>query len=121
MRASGNSARMAMMASMPLMSGSRRSISVTSGRCSPELLHRLAAGRRLRHELHVGLVVDDRRDALAQERMVVNAEHSYRGSIAHDDVTLSATLCGGDRQGEMPPVPGRSARLRYRLTPGSRP
>ena len=34
MRASGNSLRMAIIASMPLMSGSRMSMSVTSGRCS---------------------------------------------------------------------------------------
>ena len=37
-------------------------------------LDRFAAGRRLRHHDHVGLVGDDRGDAFAQQRMVVDAE-----------------------------------------------
>ena len=90
---------MAVMASMPLMSGRRRSISVTSGRCAPELLHRVTAGRRLRHELHAGLVGDDRGNALTQERMVVNAEHAnLLAPIAHDDA-LSLPLCAAATAG----------------------
>ena len=39
-----------------------------------EQLNRLAAGRGLGHDHHVGLAVDNRGDALAQKRMIVDAE-----------------------------------------------
>ena len=67
---------------MPLMSGSRRSINVTSGRCSRNMLDRLPSGGRLGHQAHVGLAVDDGGDALAEERMIVNAEDA--DVVGHD-------------------------------------
>src|SRR5262249_30203027 len=43
-----------------------------------ELPDGVVAGRRLRDHDHVGLSVDDRRNAFAQQRMVVNAEDPDR-------------------------------------------
>ena len=43
-----------------------------------ELLDRLPSRRGLRNELHVRLVADQHRDALAQKRMVISGEDSDR-------------------------------------------
>ena len=66
---------MAIMTSMPLRSGSLRSMSITSGLCFAKEPEGLSAGGRLRHKLHVRLVIDDHGNAPALQRMVVNAEH----------------------------------------------
>src|SRR5262249_37111917 len=74
-RAPGNSVRIAIMTSIPLISGSLRSMRVTSGLCSRKTLDRLASVRRLRHHNHSRLAIDDHRNPFAKEGMVVNTEN----------------------------------------------
>src|SRR5262249_28114841 len=88
MRESGNSPRMAMIASRPLISGICRSISVTSGECT-KLLNRLPAVRALGDDLHVRLAGDERRDAAAQQRMIVDRQDS--NELAHEFVRVPLT------------------------------
>ena len=61
-RASGNSARIAISASIPLMSGMPEIHQRHVGPVLAEELNRVTAGRRLRDHRHVGLAVDDGRD-----------------------------------------------------------
>ena len=81
--ASGYSARIARVASVPLRSGRRRSISVTSGCCEPEQLDRMAARRRFRTHRHVRLERDDARQPEAHEIVIVD-EHQPQ-SVTHGE------------------------------------
>ena len=76
MRAFGNSARMATIASMPFMSGMRRSISVTSGTQAPEALDGLSPVAGLPHERHVLLALEHRGNSFPQELMIVDGENA---------------------------------------------
>ena len=61
----------------------------------PVQRHRFLAGRGERDDLHVGLTVDDQRDALADDPVIVDAEHAdpTRGHLPapHDDLGRAPT------------------------------
>ncbi len=49
----------------------------------PKLLNRFAAVFRLRHDLHIRLVIDDLRDPFAQQGVIINAKHTNADLIGH--------------------------------------
>ena len=73
-RASGNSERIAIIVSTPLMSGRRRSISVTSGRCVRNCSMPSWPVAAWAITVHVRLLADDRDEPRAHERMIVDGE-----------------------------------------------
>ena len=87
------SLRIARIASTPLIVPSCRSISVTSGRyfrCSATASSPDAAER---DDLHVGLPVDDERDAFADDAVIVHAEHA-NPTPRHRPVPRRRADCG---------------------------
>ena len=82
-RAFGNSLRMDIMASMPLLSGSRTSIRVMSGRSSRNRSTASAPAGGLAHDAHVGLTIDKRGDSLPQQRMIIYGQDANTGLLAH--------------------------------------
>jgi hypothetical protein len=43
-------------------------------------VERFSAGRRFGHEFHIGLVADQRRDSVAEERMIIDRQDSNHRS-----------------------------------------
>jgi hypothetical protein len=52
---------------------------------------RLESIRGLANQAHVRFTVDRPSDALANDRMVVGAEHAYEGDSVHEGVVLKPT------------------------------
>ena len=93
-RASGCSRGCARIASTPLIAPSCRSISVTSGRCCRNSATASSPDAADADDLHVRLPLDDQRDALADDPVIVDAEHAdvaRQSSAAHPCAGSGAT------------------------------
>ena len=86
----------------PFMPGSRRSISVTSGRCVRKRALRLLAGRRLGADRHVRLERDDARQAHADQVVIVD-EHDLQ-LVRHDSSSVVRIARAGRRGAGTGPI-----------------
>ena len=105
--ASGYSARIARIASVPLRSGSRRSISVTSGLCEPEEFDRVTTRRRLGTHGHVRLQRDHTGQAETHEIVIVDEHQPKRVSHGDSPTRIFGSRALGTRHSE----DGAAARL----------